>query len=461
MDKKKYIVAAVILIAVVLGGLAYSGFDFSKFTGAMVSVSKGPAPIPKRPILSISAVNVPASDILVTGSSQQLINRYSFKALNDNITVNKLTVINDSKGAFDAPVNTNAVSLVTLKYTDINNVMQAKTASLSNGVATFSQLGLYAPKASSVNVNIYVDVNPMQAIGEELSGKAFRLGIKDTNNTSDTFEAVGVSTAQVINSPSFSGSSSVQEFTVRRSKPTFATAPAPSKLVTGENTLFSFNVTANQAGSVSFGRFVYNVNVSGFSSVGDDIWRWSFYRGSTKMSSDNVNIYCAPANSANVRNLLDYGLDQCDGVMDNGIANGAYNVIVSFNQEETISAGTSNLYILKANITNAGMGKSITTKLATGDDNVAVAGLTANNGNQNTGKISDIGANLALITSGASSFLNSTVTARNIIWSDNSADIHSYPIISSGTVTNGTGSYDWTNGYLLKVAILPAVTLSY
>ena len=82
-----------------------------------------------------------------------------------------------------------AITLVTLKYPDENGVTQSKTGQLSGGSALFSNLGMYAAKGVDSWLEVYVDVAPDED-REIISGRTFRLGIRDTGNTISTFTAV-------------------------------------------------------------------------------------------------------------------------------------------------------------------------------------------------------------------------------------------------------------------------------
>ena len=56
------------------------------------------------------------------------------------------------------------------------------------------------------------------------------------------------------------------------------------------------------------------------------------------------------------------------------------------------------------------------------------------------------------------------LTNRNIIWSDKSADTHTYPTVTSTAVpyvSSANGSYDWTNGYKLGATDLSSSILTY
>lgn len=128
--------------------------------------------------------------------------------------------------------------------------------------------------------------------------------------------------------------------------------------------------------------------------------------------------------------------------------------IVAFSQEESIGAGQTNTYELRATVAGAGTGDSITTKIANGDEATEVpATVVVNNGNTNTTHLTAAAATDGLVT--ATQFTDAVVAGRNVLWSDKSQDTHVY------STTHTTSSKDFTNGYLLKVSNESAQTLSY
>ena len=377
--------------------------------------------------LSIGEADSPNSEILIAGSQNTLVAQYKMRALGETIAVEKLTVMNDSSGAFDQPVGTSAVSSVKVQ----SGGAEAECV-LSGGKCTLSNLNLQVPQDGEVTLKIYADVAYMAQVGESLSGQTFRLGVQDTNNTTATFSAVGQLSGAMIN-PAFSGGSSVNDFVVRKSQPTFTKAPGLSSvLINGTNRLYGLTVAADNAGSVSFGRLFFGVNPGVPTPV--SLSNFRFYRGSTLLSEDHVNIYHAP---------------------DTG------SVIISFNNEETIAAGSSQTYYLEADVMGATVGSFVAAILHTSDEGTALTGLTANT-NPNTGKIYSAGNPTSGIFSfSADDFSQLRINPYNIIWSDKSADYHMYPTISAGVVTSDTGSYDWTNGYLLNMGAVTHHRLDY
>lgn len=406
----------------------------------------------------------PAADIVITGSSQVHVARYRFHAQNEAYNIRKLTVINDATGAFDTPVDTGAITNVTIRYTDYTGRQRVVgNGSLSGGTVTItpSPLGIEITRNGDVYVDILADVITRSGYGEDISGKTFRLGILDTfNGASPTlFEAIGIDSQVVMtNNVTIQNGSAVNSYVVRTTKPTFAKLNSSQILASGENTLYAFTVSANAGGAVSFGRLVFDVTVNGLTDLLDDVGRFRLFRGATELTSEIRVSVAGPRNSNNYAQLVYAGtsamdaplsaINSADGLTSSGVANGTYKIIIAFAQEETISAGTLQNYYLRADVIGSSrVTDTITTRFSPGDEATGVSGLTVNNGNSNTGRIYELVSDFqALISS-----------ARNIIWSDKSADSHSYPVFNS----RNFGSYDWTNGYLLKSDRVSAQTLTF
>ena len=437
--------------------------DANTITPAGVAINGAAAHSPLLTIqpagaLTASSQNNPDKAILVTGASAQLVSKYKFTALKEDFNVKKLTIVNDMTGDFgDAAALSSAIGKVTIKYPDVNGVVKSVDSSLSGtGTATFAGLDFYIPAGKDAFLEVYANVNTKAMATESVSGKELRLGLQNTGNDITTFEAIGQSSSTNLNftgapTASVLNSASVNGFVVRTTVPTFANVSASTSLQNGERTLQSFSVTADSQGPVSLARLVFNIAKSGQAGTVINLGAFKFYRGSTLVTT--ANIYSAAVGDVDYNTVATLGA---------GI--NTSQVIVTFNQEETVGAGSSQTYSLKANVIGAASKDSVDTGLAIGDEAVAVTGLLVNNGNVNTGRVYTAGANNALITAAATDFRAVATVARNIIWSDNSADSHTYPTVAAnpggGTVTTGTGSYDWTNGYLLKITNLNSQTLS-
>ncbi len=402
-----------------------------------VTEYNGPLATPN--LLSIKEINTPA------GSDEVFVAKYSFQAEKESYNVETVTIVNDIVGDYlgDQAVGTTAIKNVILKFPNETGELVTEKRSLgSDGKARFSKLTFFVERNENSFFEIYVELNNVSDVGEGLSGEVFRLGLQDANNNDTSFRAVGSITDNVIG---YGGtrlpitSSQVKPFTIRKSVPQFSMNETSENMTAGENTLISFDVAANLTGSVGLARMVFEVSVYDAAGADLSLSDFKFYRGSNYMS--NVNIYDATGSQ-------DLRLGMGGGLMD-----GVSYVIVTFDQEEIISAGDSTTYSLKAGFGNTNSNDSVNTRISQDDEVTALSGLTSIN-QPNTGKIYVNGDATAGIFTGANDFSQTLGTARNIIWSDRSAGPHLYPTVSGGLVISDSGTTDWTNGTLLDITAL-------
>lgn len=397
-----------------------------------------------NPALIISAVTQ-------AGADEVLVGRYNFKGDNEGFYVTTLTIVNDLVGddMGDDSTGTLAVKNIILKYPDaVGFLRTAKRSMPSDGKARFSGLDFFAIRDENSFLEIYAELSTFAEIGPELSGESFRLGIQDVDNDTQTFRAVGAISG---NQVTFGGGaqlttdSDIEPFTIRKSSPVFQITSTTDQLLEGTNEIIEFSVTASDEGSLGLGRFVFEVTLDDADTTGLSLSDFKFYSGGTLI--DSAVIYDAT------------GTQDLSPAGEGSLANGTSKVIVSFDSEEIISAGDTEIYSLKAAVSGSADSDDIITRFAEGDEATALTGLTAT-GNENTGKVFVLGDSSTGIFIGSTDFSQSVGLSRNIIWSDMSAQPHQYPSVSAGVVLSGSGTSDWTNGYLLDINNLDPVILS-
>lgn len=397
------------------------------------------APSAMANLAVIEEMNTPA------GASEVFVAKYAFRAIYEGFNVETVTVVNDITGdqLGDQPTGSIAIKNVILKFPNkVGGLVTKKRSLASDGKARFSNLTFYAERDEDTFFEVYAELNKVSEVGETLSGEVFRLGLQDTSNDNNFFRAVGDISGMVFGYGSSRlsvTSSQVEPFTVRKSVPTFTMNEASSIMSNGENTLISYDVTADSAGSVGLARIVFELAVYDDSGSDLALSDFKFYRGSSYAS--NVNIYDAT------------GAQDLTLGSGGSLAGGNSSVIVTFDQEENVSPGVSQNYSLRATISASDNNDSISTRIAQGDEETALSGLSAIN-QSNTGKLFVNGDSTVGIFTGANDFAQTLGPERNIIWSDKSASSHLYPNISGGIVTSDSGSADWTNGYQLDITSL-------
>ncbi len=432
------------------------------------------------------------ADVLAGGATDQLVAQYKFTAEKEAFNVSKLTVTNQTTGDFEsAAEDTNVLTGIKLVYENVNGQEVTVNDTLTSGSREVSLVdNFYIPKDESRTLKIYADTSTITSGTFTLSGKKFRLGLFESNTTQSQFKAVGAasSEAQILQGPSgatlpntIKNSANIQTFVVRRARPVFSdVAQSTTQMPTTNGTLYKFNVAAN-GGPVTIARLVFDVTSSGSIT---DIYDFDFQRNGGTITG--LNIYGVGATGATDAALniedsaLNSGLQDAETGTGGSVTDGLYKVIVTFDNEEIIETTDGEVeYTLKASINGATTDDTVTTSIATGDEETEVSSVAANfdndNGFSNTTLLSDDGgANQALFTTAAATdYLGNSTTvsaSRNVIWSDQSGGdanggtatqaVHTYPTIASGNVTDATGTADYTNGYLLDIDDLASYSYS-
>ena len=389
-------------------------------------------------LLSIEETSVPA------GSTAVFVAKYNFRALYEGFRVETVTVVNDvtDDQLGDQIEGSPAIKNVMLKFPDESGLLVTESRPLSaDGRVRFTNLDFFVPRDEDTFFEVYAELNKLSDVGESLSGEVFRLGLQDSHHDDSSFRAVGSISDTVYgygNNRLSVSSQQLAPFTVRKALPLFSLNEGEGVLTSGQNTLLSFDVTA-EGGSIGLARLVFDVSVSDAEGSDLNLSNFRLYRGSHYL--DQVTIHDAGSG----QDLSEAGA----GTLENGLSS----VIVAFDQEETVANGESESYSLRADAGNARNDDSIASRLAMGDELSPLSGLIAVN-QPNTGKLYVNGDASAGIFTSATDFSQSLGQNCHVIWSDQSADTHLYPTVSGGTVTDGSGSHDWTNGYRLGLSSL-------
>jgi hypothetical protein len=221
---------------------------------------------------------------------------------------------------------------------------------------------------------------------------------------------------------------------VYKTIPTFTAQSLPSTVLTTgtSQTLYKFSIAADAKGPVAVKQLKFTTTITaGSETSSQNLDYFKFLRGSDDISSLVTILNAAEADL------------EVDGTGCTEAA--ACTVTVTFATEETIAAGSSATYSLKA--TSAGMGSS-----TAGKDSVSTSLLGDAAGHNGTSKYLNLDENVTINGLYTSAAASADATAYNAIWSDNSAIGHSS---TTGTASSG----DWANGYLIKDLPLDAMSL--
>ncbi|TSC95177.1 MAG: Uncharacterized protein CEN87_189 [Parcubacteria group bacterium Licking1014_1] len=212
--------------------------------------------------------------------------------------------------------------------------------------------------------------------------------------------------------------------------------------------LYEFSIAANAKGPVALKQLKFAVDVTdnGGAASSPTLDTFAFFRGSTDISSTSNNLVEIYEGSATSLESTTSNLDENDATA----------VYVVFRTEEVIEAGTTKTYSLKARAQGFGSTSSdpdsVSTTLSADTTPSGVsAGANATHYFLDADSTTDI---QALYSSAAGEdFLVTSGAIPNVIWSDNSAQLHDY--------TYNSTSSDWFNGYLLGGLPLSSIGVNY
>ena len=431
--------------------------------------------------------------IITGGTKNYYASSYQFHAEKEAFTIKKLTIINDddciygtSSNGFDKPKDTKAISQVNIAYKDKKGKKKTVIGGpLTNGSYTFNNLDFYIKKDGYNLLWVYADTYPITSGNFSISGSRFCIGLKDKNAKTE-FEAVGESSGQSTQYKTTNKFAIDASRFIRKSKPVFSKVTQSSSAMPSSNgDIFKFNVKA-EGGDVSFARLTFDIKTKGLNSAKDDIYNFELRNSSGAINDHHIWGRSLSFNAASVY-LKDAksgsGLQDADTAAL-GVDDETYKIVVTFDNEQTITVNQTETYTLRASIAGATTDDTIEVALAQVDETakaIISSNYDNNNGANNTGHIiGNTNIKSDSLFSGSAGtgdddneFFNDTVNNwvnfRNIIWSDRSggdvsskggaptSSVHSYPTISgsstsgAGTVVDYSGTIDWTNGEGLQV----------
>jgi len=190
--------------------------------------------------------------------------------------------------------------------------------------------------------------------------------------------------------------------------------------------LYTFSISADPAGDISIKQIMFNI------AIKDPNKKYP-YLNNFKLFKGDMDYSGAFYMGTNVNNNY-IGLTG-----DSGIGYGTNTVVLTFNSEETIPAGKTQIYSLKATTNNFSSGASASTYISSDAS-------PSSNGSylrMPSIRIYGLGKNP----------LDNFVASYNLLWSDRSAGstIHSY--------LNGSSSGDWFNGFGVITSPLKTQTI--
>lgn len=220
---------------------------------------------------------------------------------------------------------------------------------------------------------------------------------------------------------------------VFKSIPTFSAKSLQKTALSGSNAeIYNFSISADAKGDIAVKQLTFKITISDPNRVYSYLNNFTFLKGDKDYTSSVL--------MGQIMNNSNYiGVDR-------GVGIGTSNIILVFNKEEVIPAGTTQTYSLKAQ-TNSFISSS-----AKGANTISV-NIPSDSARSTTGSYL---RSIFLPIYGLSDSQGGIYPAvYNVLWSDMSA-----VNFSTHSDANGSATEDWYNGYLVPGLALPSQTIS-
>ncbi len=349
--------------------------------------------------------------IVVGGASAAVLAKYRFTAQNEELQVTKLRLTMD-------PGAVSGVSSLTLW--DGSTQVGGPVSPDSNGEADFSGVNFTVAKDGSKTMTVKATLN---SVGPSGAASGLNLQLTLEGQGGENFEARGTSSSTRLTEIGDGLSDyGANNKVLRKTKVTVSNAALSSlTLGDGDKVVSRFTLTADAAGQVSVKSLEWTLSVAG-----------------GLLSLDNPR-------------LREVGVGTDIPADDNAPAcvAGSCTVALGFDDELTVSAGSSKTYELHMDVTGSVGGDSVSTILTGGDSTLV------------TGEL-DSAAGLSVVNGDSIDDMDGTDNQGtfNFVWSDNSSIPHNDVIASNVATDDAAASNDWTNGWLVKILPNDSQTLT-
>ncbi|MCF7836285.1 S-layer homology domain-containing protein [Candidatus Gracilibacteria bacterium] len=311
--------------------------------------------------LTVAEEDSPNAGIIIGGAQGVTLGQYKFTAANEAQTVKDFTV--EVTGTTD-------VTSVSIEYEDKAGATITNTATVANDVAAFTNETLYVGKDKSSTLIIKANLNSTSA--GAISGDSVKLSLG--TNAITSFKAVGEGSGTTDTTLTPSGDTNTM--VLRKTAPTIAKATGLSTTLTnGQNTIYGFTIAADAVGAVSWRAAKVKITGSIALDTGQ-IDTFKFFRGTADVTDDVQIVVAVTSDGAgtvadDLESTSDYFVDAA-GTFDQVAAIEWNDAATS---KETISAGSSKTYYLKADVSGAATNDSISAYIV--DDTAAIANVRA------------------------------------------------------------------------------------
>lgn len=426
-----------------------SGLSSLTVNGASAAAPTIQQTVTNMGTLSVSTNSLEPATILVTGKDTWMnFAQYRATAQNEDVRIEQVAVSSTGEGS-----NFTGIAIGMAGAVKGQDILPAGTDKYKTIDMTGSPI--VVPKNTSVEFQVWGKLAASQASSTvsgatsnvPRSGATAVLGIANgitsgnqwtsAYNDKMNIRAVGAQSGQLVYATSSSmGATALSgnTFVLRKSKPVVTRLALPTTTLTSgqQMDLYKFQVSADQNGSIGLKKVTFALSTATTTNSSLSLNNFRIRRGSSEISTSLVTI----------TNRYGGDLSGATAITNSANTGTAPRVVVTFNNEETIS-GSGNVYTLVATVGGTvNTGDSVTVSLDRSQDVSAgnVTGyLVADVYDNATDSLDLAGPNISTATAPA----GSVSAASAFIWSDLSEIPHS-------DEEGANSSRDWTNGYLVE-----------
>lgn len=303
----------------------------------------------RRPLFTVTTDNTPTSSTVVAETNRLPVATFTIHAWREGVTIDTLSLHNciaetdidgDCDDADETAGEDATVRSIRIVYTDSNGNTRRTSTTLTDGVATFSNLDLYVRKGATADVAAYANVAGLS--DDVASGAQFQLNF---NARTATLHGTGHTTKRAFTERDVGKNWVAEAMTVRNSTLAFSLAEdSPSGAhELGMQDVIRVTATAND-GDAALSELTFTLDASDFGSV-----KWNSCR---KLSIDTEN-YALTDGDGNVIDATWAAYDAAGTACASSRRGTLTSLVATFPEEHAIDAGSSRTYVLRVNTAQA------------------------------------------------------------------------------------------------------------
>jgi len=278
-----------------------------------------------------TSASKPDANIVIAGATTE-VTRVFFNAANESFTITNLTVsstvynLNTTSSA-----SSRSIGSIILEYPKKDGTTGTATGYLnSSNKVNFNNLSFYVGRNVGATLKIKVAFSSIGSGAQ--SGDYADFNVNPSDDTEATFAATGENSGSRIYA--YTGSSGVtgNKMYVRRTRPTVSLVTLPSTVLTdGTKTISRFSISADSAGDVTWKAIGFTLSSSSGVTITDSTVK--LYKDGDDTALNTATSVVNPTNRDTIK--------------------------VTTTDEQTITKGTSQTYVLKATVAGSAANRSL------------------------------------------------------------------------------------------------------